>query len=254
MTETAEIHSHYQDILTKLQLINPKSDMDTIKHDVEEYLYYLFIKEIENRNFSAEISSHKLKRDILRQRLQSTRQPLKLRDKKDDIIKKETKYYRLKKIQNALNRKTFYDGLNYPGSFNKRELLYINHTDKTYLKSEFFENERNEDQKLADEFIHKVETTSSRESEINKIDDNTNEMREDYPELQETVDIFKRVKKDQNVEEKKKASSEVIDLDQELKDRILKLDLKPITIEKKKKINLLEFIGFVDEDENSIDE
>ncbi|KKK40333.1 hypothetical protein LCGC14_0786510 [marine sediment metagenome] len=246
MTEISDINAQYNMILTQLQLMNPKYKLDEIKSDIEEHLFDLFIDEIEIRKFSRDISYYKVKRDLIKQKLQFSRQSSKLRDVMDDKIKVETNKLKLKRIKNSLKRKAFFDTLDYPGNFSKQELLYINHTDKTYQGSEFPENEKNENQDLLSQLKQDVKTTSNQKIILNEIDKNAFELKSEFPEIEETIDIFKCVvEKEDRV---KKVDIKTLDLDQELRNRILKLVMKPITKEKADDINLMQYIGFVDKD------
>jgi len=71
----------------------------------------------------------------------------------------------------------------------------------------------------------------------------------DFPESQDTIDIFKSIEKKEDAQLKKEYKK--VDLEQELRNRILKLDLKPIKKEEYEDINLLDYVGFVDKDDES---
>lgn len=251
MKNINRINQQYLDILTKLKILNPEIGLDYIKNDLETLIYKLFIKEFEEKKFSKEISYDKIRKHMIKQKLQSFRQPSRLRDIKDVQIKKETKHLRFKKIQDSLIRKDFFDKLDYPGTFSKKEIIYINHTDKTYEREHQFDEDKKQEQKNNEKFDQELKATSDQKIMMNEIDVNNFELINELPEIQETIDIFKRV------EEKEKSKIEdeakIYDLEPYLRDKILKLDLKPISKEKREDINLLEYIGFVDKDESSID-
>ncbi|MHA1291769.1 MAG: hypothetical protein ACTSQJ_03760 [Promethearchaeota archaeon] len=84
MTDLKNINRQYNQIVDQLQILIPKIKLDEIKKDVDEFLYSSLIDEIQFRDFSIDLSYYKIKRDIIKQKLQSSRQPLKLRDKKDE--------------------------------------------------------------------------------------------------------------------------------------------------------------------------
>ncbi|MBD3196747.1 MAG: hypothetical protein GF317_16945 [Candidatus Lokiarchaeota archaeon] len=62
------------------------------------------------------------------------------------------------------------------------------------------------------------------------------------------MDIFKHVKEK---DKEKVETKEKLDLSLELRKRIKNLDLKPISKEKLEDINLLDYIGFIDEENNT---
>ncbi|MBD3196746.1 MAG: hypothetical protein GF317_16940 [Candidatus Lokiarchaeota archaeon] len=138
MTETSEISQQYQKIIRELHFLNPNKKIKEINKDVKNFLFNSFLNEIEKWKFSNFITIDKIRKDIKKQQLQKSRQPFKLRVLKDDKIKKESQNLKFKKIQSSLNRKEFFDKLDYPGNYSKSELFYINHTDKTYIKRKSF--------------------------------------------------------------------------------------------------------------------
>lgn len=245
MVVSADEVSQYNSILRKLKDLNPGISIEMIKSDIEQFLLQSFLEEIGKRDLSL-VSYSKIRMDFIKQKLQSKRQPQRLRTFKDGKIKKETKLLKFKRIQNSLHRKEFYDTLDYPGTFGREELFYINHTDKSYQKNLF--KHINED-KNQERYQNLREKDRSNDEKISTLIEPNNSIlyeKIELPEIQETVDIFKNVdiKKDKIEEVKKK-----VDLEQNTKDRILSLDLKPIKKEHAEDINLLDYIGFIDEDQ-----
>lgn len=250
MTESKNINYQYQKIITELQLLNPNINLDEIKIDVEELLLSLFINEIENLKFTKDISYEKLRKDVIKQSLQSFRQTINLREFKDTRIEKERKYLKLKQLQNGLKRKAFYDSINYPGTYSKKELFYINHTDKTFLKSKFSKNlNKYENQEIIPGLTEENESSLYKKEKTYDFDENNVKSTFNFPEIQETIDVFKKI--EENEGKHKEEETLKIELEMDLRKRILNLNLKPIEKKDSKDLNLLDYIGFVDKNDNS---
>lgn len=236
MTESKSINYQYQKIISELQEINPNMNLEEIEADTEELLYNLFIEEIENLKLIKDISLEKLRRKIIKQKLQSTRQPTKLRKAKYESIKKERKYFKLKKIQSSLKRQAFYNSLDYTGTFSKRELFYINHSDMTIPRNKFYENL----DKYSNQEIYSIINLENKSSLFKK--EKINDFNEigsivDFPEIQDITEIFRKIKEE---DEKFKEDESLKDeLEIELRKRILNLKLNPIEKKESQDVNLL---------------
>ncbi len=247
MTETENINPQYQTILLQLQFINPNLNLNEINQDVEDLLFELFIDEIHNLELSSEISFSKLRKKMIRQKLQSFRQSEDLKELKIDKIKKDEKHFKLKRIQNSLKRKALYYSIDYSGTFSKDKIFYINQTDQTHLSRNILQNIYKDDNQEIYQGLNEDDKSSRYEREnYNDFNELDLETIVDYLENPEIMDLFKEFKE---VEEKK-AEKDTIEIESELdlRKRIRNLDLKPITKKESKELNLLDYIGFVDED------
>ena len=250
MTLSENIGYQYNRIITDLQLLNLGSNSEDIKGDVNELLFSLFVNEIERFKLTKDISVEKIRKNIIKQRLQSSRQPKHLQEIKDDKIKKERKYFKFKKIQNSLKRKAFSDSLNYPGTFSERELFYINHKDDTFLKLKSYENfDKYENQKFYPEITEEYKSSFFKKEKVNDFDEFHPQSDINFPEFQEISEIFRKF--EENEENLKEEYAIKISLDMELRKRILNLKLNPIEKKESEDMNLLEFIGYVDKNDDN---
>lgn len=249
MTESKTISHQYHKIISELQKLNPNENLEAIKYTLHDCLFRLFVDEIVNLEFLKDITLEKIKKDVIKQRLQSTRQPLNLREAKVDMIKKEKKYFKLKVMQNSLKRNAFYNSLDYPGTFSRKELFYINHSDQTLQSSTFFENlDKYDNQETFQEITEEDKTSVYKQEKVNDFNEIDIDSLVDFPEIQETIDIFRKFEEIEEKFEEEKAPK--IELEMELRKRILKLNLKPIEKKQSEDLNLLDYIGFVDNNEN----
>ncbi|MHA1491081.1 MAG: hypothetical protein ACTSRI_15715 [Promethearchaeota archaeon] len=139
------------------------------------------------------------------------------------------------------------DRIDYSGTFSKDKIFYINHTDQSHLSRNKSQNIYKSENQEIYQGLTEDDRSSRYEREIyndfNELDLKT---LVDYFENPEVMDLFKEFKE---VEEKK-AEKDAIEIESELdlRKRIRNLDLKSISKIESKELNLLDYIGFVDED------
>ena len=247
MTVSTSMNLQYQTVLLRLQTINPNLDLKDIEKDVEDLLYELFLDEIHGLELSKDISFNKLRNKMIKQKLQSFRQPEHLKELRIDKIKKDKKYLRLKRIQNSLRRKALHDSIDYSGTFGKDKIFYINHTDQTHLSRIMTRNiHEDQNQAIYHRFTKNDKASRYQREDYNDFNELDLKNLVNYLENPEVMDFFKEFK---NIEEKKPEKDTIeIEPELELRKRIRNLDLKPITKKEIKEHNLLDYIGFVSED------
>jgi len=241
------LNPQYQTILYRLQFLNPHLNLRDINKDVEDLLYELFIDEIHDLELSKDVSFDKLRKQIIKQKLQSFRQPIPLKEHHVDKIEKDKRMFKFKRIQNSLKRKALYDSIEYSGSFSKDKIFYINHTDQTHLGKIVTENINKDENQEMKQGLTEDDKSSFHKSE-NYTDFNEMDLETivNYLENPEIMDLFKEFK---DIDEKK-VEREPIETESEidLRKRICDLELKPILNKESKEHNLLDYIGFIDED------
>lgn len=249
MVESIKLSSQYQNILERLERLNPKIDREKIENDVKDYLFNLFINEIKHIKSEKGVSDKKFRRDLIKQKLQSMRQPSRLKTLKRRKLKKDEEYLKLKHLKSYFFRKDLKEYINYSGTYNKKEIIYANHTDKTHQKdiSEIFEKYGT--QKI-DLDLNKFDYYFTKEGkDFQYFGDRI--LKPSISFLEETEDILTISKEKEIISTQtditKGKLKEKIEL--ELIRRIQNLEIKPIDDRNKKDLNLLDYIGFVDKEE-----
>jgi len=249
MTESENLSHQYNRIINDLQSVNLELNTEDIKGDLDNFLFNLFINDIESLELSKDISVSKIRKDIIRQKLQSSRQSKRLKERKDDRIKKERRYFKFKKIQSSLKRRTFSDSFKYPGTFSKRELFYISHTDDAFIIPKSIEKLNDYENQLTYPDLTKENKSSIFiKQKINDFDEFFPQSDINFPEIQEISEIFRKF--EENEENLKDEYITKISIDLELRKRIRNLKLNPIEKKESKNMNLLDFIGYVNNNDD----